>query len=66
MREQMETISSEFKRKKISTSKTVSKPTSSKPQTNYTKPKKPQRKIVKKVREINLYSPEYLAKEAWN
>ncbi len=52
-----------LKEKKISTSKTVSKPTSSKPQTNYTKPKKPQRKIVKKVREINLYSPEYLAKK---
>ena len=52
-----------LKEKKISTSKTVSKPTSSKPQTNYTKPKKPQRKIVKKVREINLYSPEYLQKK---
>tara|TARA_B100000963_G_C22444327_1_gene588121 strand:- start:296 stop:805 length:510 start_codon:yes stop_codon:yes gene_type:complete len=29
----------------------------------FPKPKNPKRKIVKKAREINLYSPEYLAKK---
>ncbi len=48
--------------KKIAISKPSIKKTVSKP-INPKKPSNPKRKMVKKAREINLYSPEYLAKK---
>ena len=43
--------------------KTGSKAIGSKKSIKPTKPLKPRKKIAKKTREINLYSPEYLAKK---
>ena len=43
--------------------KNITKPVSSKKPTSPKKPKSPKRKVPKKTREINLYSPEYLAKK---
>ena len=43
--------------------KNITKPVSPKKPINPKKPKSPKRKVPKKTREINLYSPEYLAKK---
>ena len=43
--------------------KTISKEINIKKTTNFLKNKKPKKNKTKKIREINLYSPEYLAKK---
>ena len=52
----------EIAEKKKVISKTVAKKNITKP-VSPKKPKSPKRKVPKKTREINLYSPEYLAKK---
>ena len=52
----------EIAEKKKVTSKPVAKKNITKP-VSLKKPKSPKRKVPKKIREINLYSPEYLAKK---
>ena len=54
---------SNLKERKVSAPRSVKKPVSSETKTNFTKPKNPKKKAIRKVREINLYSPEYLAKK---
>ena len=46
--------------------KTITKPVKTKKLVSPKKSKSPKRKVPKKKREINLYSPEYLAKKTWH